>query len=218
MKTLLKVLVGSHAHGLATPESDRDYRGVFIVPTSDLLRLGSSTKTVQWIEGNEDDTSYELGHFLYLATKSNPSILEVFKAPVVETTSEGEALRNLFPYVWSSKGVFAAFDGYSLNQRKKFLSDEEQFSVRRWKYAVAYIRVLLQGISLLSTGDFSLEVGSDQSALRSIKNGEWKKGTIIDFAESLREQLKLSFSRNPDKTADLEVVNDFLLQLRKASW
>ncbi|KKK77684.1 hypothetical protein LCGC14_2851130, partial [marine sediment metagenome] len=56
---ILKVLVGSHAHGLATPESDRDYRGVFVTPTSDLLRIGvGKPKGHHWAEGGtEDDTA-----------------------------------------------------------------------------------------------------------------------------------------------------------------
>lgn len=38
--TILKVLVGSHAHGLAGPDSDRDFRSIFVMPTVELFRLG----------------------------------------------------------------------------------------------------------------------------------------------------------------------------------
>lgn len=37
MEAILKVIVGSQAHGLATPASDFDYRGVFVVPTKEIL-------------------------------------------------------------------------------------------------------------------------------------------------------------------------------------
>lgn len=220
METVLKTLVGSHAHGLARPDSDMDYRGVFVVRTSDLLRLGGSTKTTSWIEGNEDDTNYEIGHFLHLATKSNPSILEVFKAPVVEATEEGLALRDLFPYVWSSKGVHDAFVGYSLNQRKKMLSDDEQYSVRRWKYAVAYIRVLINGIDLLRTGDFSVEVADPdfREALLAVRRGELRIGSVVDFAEGLKEDLAQAYEHNASKKTDEEKINEFLLKIRKENW
>ena len=33
MTTILKTLVGSRAHGLETPESDEDWRSVFVRPT-----------------------------------------------------------------------------------------------------------------------------------------------------------------------------------------
>lgn len=35
MKQVLKVLVGSRAHGLHNQDSDFDYRGVYVAPTSD---------------------------------------------------------------------------------------------------------------------------------------------------------------------------------------
>ena len=114
--------MGSHAHGLAIETSDYDYRGVFVAPTRDFFSLGGKPVDTNWIEGEkEDDTSWEIGHFLKLAIHSNPSILEVFVAPVVESTPEGEQLRALFPYVWSSKKVYNSFLGYSKNQQKKML-------------------------------------------------------------------------------------------------
>jgi predicted nucleotidyltransferase len=162
---ILRCLVGSYAHGLATPDSDKDYRGVFITPTSELLKIGAGPyKGNHWVEGEgEDNTSYELGHFLHLATKSNPTILEVFKATEFESLTKagdtlGTELRALFPYVWSSAGVKNAFAGYSHNQHKKMFSEKEEFAKRRFKYAVAHIRVLLQAIELLRTNDFSVEV------------------------------------------------------------
>ena len=50
MPKILKVIVGSHAHGLATSKSDFDYRGVFVVPTVDLLKIGPKTKETRWIK------------------------------------------------------------------------------------------------------------------------------------------------------------------------
>src|ERR1700723_3116004 len=115
-KLILKTLVGSQAHGLATPQSDKDHRGVFIMPTSEFLKLGSKVDQTNWIEGDVDDTSYELGKFLMMATKSNATVLEVLHGPAIECTPEGLALKALFPYMWKSRGVLDAFRGYSLNQ------------------------------------------------------------------------------------------------------
>src|SRR3954447_11469464 len=112
MKTIeiLKVIVGSQAHGLATERSDYDYRGVFVVPTSELLKIGGdAVKHTSWIEGKEDDTSWEISKFLFMATKCNPTVLETFLAPFAShfTESMEQAqlaveLRVLFPYIWNS--------------------------------------------------------------------------------------------------------------------
>ena len=77
MTQILKVLVGSRAHGLARPDSDYDYCGVYVTPTRELLSLRHKPKDKTWVEGaREDDTSYEVGHFLREATRSSPAMLE----------------------------------------------------------------------------------------------------------------------------------------------
>ena len=51
MTQILKVLVGSRAHGLARPDSDYDYRGVYVTPTRELFSLRHKLKDKTWVEG-----------------------------------------------------------------------------------------------------------------------------------------------------------------------
>ncbi len=235
---ILKTLVGSQAHGLATPKSDNDYRGVFLLPTSTIVSFNYKPHNINWIEGREDDTSYELGHFLSLATQCNPTILEVFKAPVIEAEPVGWELRALFSKVWTAKRVADAFGGYSLNQRKKFLEDKDD---HRWKFGVAYVRTLLQGSELLLTGDFNVkiqdnyqdhdglfmdpyqsrdEIVSWPHYLQDVRHGHVRMGDVVDTAEYLRDRLDKLASAGPykDQVADLDRVNDFLVMVRKDYW
>lgn len=216
-KIILKTLVGSRAHGLHHEDSDYDFRGVFINSTSELLSLGNKNHTVSWVEGREDETSYELSHFLHLATKSNPSILEVLASPIQEITSEGEELRALFPYLWNSKDVYNAFIGYGHNQRKKFIENKDN---RTFKYSVAYIRVLLLAEELLTKGTMTVHIqGSDiKNMLLEIKAGFMNKGFVIDKAEELEARVKIAYEANPNKETDLDRVNDYLLKVRKNNW
>ena len=121
LHTILKVLVGSHAHGLATPASDHDYRSVFVIPTEDMFRLGFKQPGTQWTKGQTDETVWEVGAFLTLATQGHPLVLETFLAPVEQSHKWGQRLRSLFPDVWSSEKAFDAFVNYAHNQRQKFL-------------------------------------------------------------------------------------------------
>jgi predicted nucleotidyltransferase len=215
-KEILKVLVGSRAHGLADENSDYDYRAVYVLPTSQILSLGYKYKGNDWIEGETDNTSYEINHFLQLALKCNPTILEVFKAPIVETTSEGDELRKLFPYVWNSKEVFDAFTGYSLNQRKKFLDKKDN---RQNKYAVAYIRTLFNLCQLLETETF--DVCIPNTAIRDIllrfKKGNYTIGEVVDEAEFWILQAKKLLSENIHES-NITKMNKFLLKLRRNYW
>jgi len=215
-KLILKVLVGSRAHGLASEDSDYDYRGVYAVPTRDLLSLGYTYKSSNWVEGKVDDTSYELGHFLHLATKCNPSILEVFRAPIVEATEEGKALQELFKYVWNPQDSFNAFVGYGLNQRKKMLENKDD---RPAKYAVAYIRTLHNLTQLLSFGKFDMEVTCQSMRLDLLryKSGTFSNGEIVDKATDLTD-IARGMKDLCKQQSDVEKVNDFLLKVRKENW
>ncbi len=241
---ILRVLVGSHAHGLATPESDYDYRGVYVTPTREILSLGGKVKSTQWVEGtNEDNTAYEIGHFLSLAVHCNPSILEVFMAPSVQLHPLGQELRVLFPAIWNPHDVANAFGGYSLNQRKKFLDNKEN---RRWKFATAYLRVLLQGIELLCDKKFNVKVSNVYPVgeghapwisgahgtfhddihdtwpnfLRNVKNEKVSIGDVVNVAERLAERLKelSTDGLHKDHEPDLDKVNAFLLKVREECW
>lgn len=231
MKQILKVIVGSQAHGLATPESDFDYRGVFVNPTKEILSLRGSPKHTSWIEGKDDDTSWEIGHFLHLATHCNPTILETFLAPInwtedsnglltseaLDCTTEGHKLRELFPYVWNSKGVHDAFTGYGFNQRKKFLEDKDQ---RGSKYAAAYLRTLVNAWELLETGTFTVRIADLPigQTVRKWKNGNWSYGEVIDTCYVWQLKVAEAYKNNPDKQTNLEAVDEFLLDVRKNNW
>lgn len=211
---ILKTLVGSRAHGLATEESDYDYRGVFVVRTSEILKIGGNTKTTSWIEGKEDNTSWEIAHFLNMAVHCNPTILEVFLAPVIFENEFGKELRLLFPYVWNSHDVVNAFVGYGLNQRKKFLEDKDK---RANKYAVAYLRTLYQAVALLKVGVFPVDMASTEigSTLKRWKSGEFTFGEVIQTCKEWEEVVKETYEKETLKESNLEKVNEFLLKVRQ---
>lgn len=223
--TILQVLVGSRAHGLARADSDWDYRAVFVHPTRSLLALGPRPKDTNWVEGMQagtekvDDTSWELGHFLSLATKCNPTILEVFTAPAAHVTPLGLSLRGLFESVWHPSGVRDAFTGYAHNQQKKMLADHAS---DRWrKFACAYLRVLYQGTALLRTGILPVdmtgtEVYEDLSMWRD-PSTPVSHGQVIDRCAAMRADLESAFALCTH-TPDLGRVNEWLLHVRGEMW
>lgn len=220
---ILKVIVGSRAHGLATPSSDTDYKSVFKYTTNDLIKLDSPHNFT-----SEEGTSFEIKHFLNLAVKSNPTILEMFKSPIVEATDEGYELVALFPHIWSSKGVYDAFRGYSHNQKKKML-DNSLPKVRNHKFAVAHLRVLISGIELLQTDNFIPQVKDDYSFLSiplpvgytswktflmDVKEGRKTLADVIAMTEILEDRMAEAFDANPDKQPDFNKLDKYLIRLR----
>jgi predicted nucleotidyltransferase len=224
MDWILKVLVGSRAHGLSTSQSDYDYRGVFVQPTSVILGLSGVTQHTHWVEGRdvaeggkkEDDTAWEIGHFLKLATHCNPSILEVFAAPVEHATDEGEELRALLPYIWHPKGVRDAFIGYGLNQRKKMLEGKDS---RPYKYAVAYLRVLCQAERLLTHKHLLVDFTrhEEYQTLLLFKNRMASPGDVINKCLEWQERVEAA-AETCNQKPNLEPVEQFLLNVRRKHW
>ncbi len=221
MTQILRTLVGSRAHKLHTEESDWDWRGVYVNPTSEILKLGGTTQQTNWIEGKEDDTSFEVAKFLLMSTKCNPSCLEIFMGPdhpvAIQDAVWGMRLRELFPHVWNSTDVKNAFSGYGLNQRKKFLDNKD---IRPHKYAVAYLRTLYNAVQLLETGTFSLDTSDTPiyETLKRWKNKDYTVGEVIQITYDWEKKLEESYKNNPDKKTNLEPVNEFLLEVRKEFW
>jgi hypothetical protein len=226
---ILKVLAGSRAYGLEEDDSDFDYRGVFVVPTSQLLSVGlPKIKETQWIEGGEDDVSWELRHFCELALHCNPNVMEVFVAPPAIITDkpiwEGEELRGLFSAFVSRKRVYDAYRGYAKNQRVKMFEPTGgvRAGERSWKFASNYLRVLRQGAELLQDPEhWSVFVknGDWKNFLLDVKHGEISKGVIIDEATILENILTESYlNSNMQEEAQLDKINEFIISVRYNRW
>lgn len=222
-KVILKALVGSKAHGLDTPKSDTDTKSVFVIPTSNLLSLGQDKekpKYTGFYDGMKDDTAYEVGYFLYLATKSNPTILETMCSPIIDANIDGFRVRDLFEHVWSSRAVKDAFIGYGLSQRKRFFETEDN---HRYRFAVAWLRNLYQATELISTGTLPVRIADTPigDLLR-----RWKDGTSIDgglfttkevemYTSFHEKALIYAYENSDKKETNYEPINNFLLDVRK---
>ncbi len=86
---IVNILVGSHLYGTATPQSDRDYKGVFL-PSKEAILLGriaksSSTSTsgdnVKNTADDVDTEFYSLHYFLQLACEGQTVALDMLHAP-----------------------------------------------------------------------------------------------------------------------------------------
>ena len=211
---ILKVVVGSHAHGLAGPDSDKDYRAVFVLPTAELFRVGFKYQGTRMMKEEEDETSWEIGHFLQLALQGHPLVLETLVAPVVRMDDWGAELRQLFPRLWSAQTAYESFLNYCDNQRKKMLEKKDG---RPAKYAAAYVRVLFNLCELLERGTFSIRISETPvgEAVARIKAGHFRPGEVIDMGEYWTQEATRRL-RACSQQARPELADAFLLKVRKA--
>lgn len=155
---LTKVVVGSRLHGLHTEASDWDYRGIHISPLRRVLSPFAKQKNTTWIEGDEDNTSYELADFCKQVTKGNATILEVFFSDkVIETTPIADEMRTNWTKFMDTHHFINASRGYAHNQWNKFYNFESvgvKGQERTAKFAVSFLRVMWQCEQFLLSGQF----------------------------------------------------------------
>jgi uncharacterized protein len=215
-KILGKFIVGSRLHNLYNDQSDFDFRGVHISLLKNILSPFQKNKNTIWIEGDEDNTSYELIDFCKLAVVGNPTILEVlYSNQVKEITAAMEELRiNRHKFLDSTK-IFETCKGYAHNQYNKMNLFEPD--KRTPKFAVAYIRTLWQTEQLLQTGELPCQVtGEMRDFLFKVKYYDYKKfhDIIPELVRLFSEyQIKLAnaYQKNHNKfTPDIEWIENFI--------
>lgn len=219
-KILTKVIVGSRLHGLHNEQSDYDYRGIHIHDLKDVLSPFKTLKNTSWIEGQVDDTSYELADFAKQATHGNATILEVFFSDqAVETTPIADEMRaNWQKFIDTDKFVMAS-RGYAANQLNKMqlfddigIKDQKRTS----KFAIAYCRVLWQCAEFLRTGVFKCRIdeGELRQFLLKLKAG-WSDAYIPEATElfmKLQADVTKAWKTAPKMKPDINWIESFIYE------
>lgn len=171
MTTILQGVVGSTAYGLATEDSDVDRLAVHVAPVEDLLAWGLTKGQESRVQHEPDITSHDIGKYLRLALRGNPTILELMWLPKYEVITEhGQDLLLHANAVLSARAVRDSYGGYAMQQMKRLLNrGDGSFSAdtrkRKPKHARHCFRLLLQGEALLRTGRVEVVLSPEQTRL-----------------------------------------------------
>ena len=113
---ILECISGSKAYGLATPSSDTDIKGVFILPKEEYYGLNYIPQV-----NNEtnDIVFYEFGRFMELLSLNNPNILELLNTPESAIIYKHPYLSEIESNNFLSKLCCNTFGKFALSQIKK---------------------------------------------------------------------------------------------------
>lgn len=211
MEQVCEVIVGSHLHGLATKESDTDYKGVHMSTLREKLSVFKTVPKRQSLR-TKDDVSFELDWFISLCSKGNPTVLEVlFSDLVVHSSPTFRELKDNWKKVFNTEKYVAACLGYARTQHHK--AQNKGFE-RQGKLAVAEIRVLLQCIAFLETGEFVCEAPDNYSTVLLDFKTRGKEVTIQElefYTNPLNEEIAIMEpSAVLQLTPDHEWMDDFV--------
>lgn len=114
MKIIFEAIVGSQAYGTNVEGSDIDIKGVYIQPIEEVAAFGYKPQ----IEPDKDTTYYEVRRFLELASKGNPTVLELLFSPedCIKICTDEFKLIQKHKDLFITKKCFSAFAGYANEQ------------------------------------------------------------------------------------------------------
>ncbi len=237
---ILRCEVGSTLHGTGLPgHEDRDEMGVYIEHSTSVI---GPLNRDHWIKRTAADgegstsadvdlTMYSARKWASLASKGNPSVIQLLYAPrskLVSCDIFGDQLRDGAAW-FASKRAGRAFLGYMEQQRQRMVGQRGKAGRVRvmpdggvdWKYAMHMLRLGYQGVEYLQTGSISLPMPGDVGDhLRAVRRGDVPFSEVIAEGEHLEAEVKGLLdggSRLPDDP-DFIAITAWLIRVHRRSW
>lgn len=215
---VLEGVTGSRAYGLDTEDSDTDIKGVYLLPTREVLSLGFKSEKTTKDHVDPDWVYHEVQKFMHLAAKGNPTITELLWLEDYTILDDvGKLLvdnRELF----LNNVFYNSYGGYALSQARKLNARGGTYgngrNKRYEKHTRHCFRLLYQGKQLLETGKLTVRVTPEmREELFAI--GKMSPEDIVDrFEKEFKEFDKIK-SVLPDEP-NTKAINDLLLSIREA--
>jgi len=129
MKIIIKAMAGSHLFGTSTPQSDKDYKGVFI-PTAEEILTGDYSESVSTTTGQHDSKNskedidielYSVKKFFKMIRRGDTAALELLFTPehlILEKDPMWDYIMEHRDKLLSSK--VNAMIGYARQQANKY--------------------------------------------------------------------------------------------------
>lgn len=206
---------GSHAYGLATVDSDVDYRGCYVAPTREFFRLSTPQETYD--RHDPDCALHEVGKLLRLASAANPTVLEIFyySEYVVRDWIGDLLIRNRDLFI--TEKIRTTHIGYATSQFERLKRRQDSFSAdtakRTAKHARHLLRLVRQAERALTTGTFDI-AALDRDEIFNF--GELPHDQMVRKAEYEIERVKNVKSVLPP-APDLEAIDNLLVHIREMS-
>jgi predicted nucleotidyltransferase len=186
--------------------------GIFLAPTVEVAGLYWGAKDESWSDAGpegDDNTLHEVGKFLRLVLKSNPTMLELlFMNEYVTLDEVGQGMIDIRDKMLYTSQVRAAYLGYATAQKERVL---REFPDHKPKMLRHCLRIAEQGAELIATGDFNVRV-DDPERFFALDTMDFMRAGLI--LEKALYELETCESVLPDEP-DIQGVNEFLKDVRR---
>ena len=238
--TVLLVLGGSRAYGLAGPDSDVDLKGAAIPPAAHFHGLRSIFEHADRPEDiavfardlhphereaaartKLEGTVYEIRKLLRLALDANPNVLDVLFCRDAEVRLLRDAGRELraHRHLFLSRRCAETFTGYARAQLQRIRTHPEEPHGYNTKHGAHLVRLLRMGREILTTGEVHVWRGDrDADELLAIRNGAWSYDRLLAEAEKEQDAIRTIGEHAAVPAApDLDTVDQLCVSLVERS-
>lgn len=214
-------------YGLETKSSDYDYTGVFLNESpGEILGLDRFDFNLN-INNKEENSLFELRHFLDLLRNTNTKTLELlFASEFLIITSEFKNILKQKYRLISSEKLFHSLSGYIHSEKKlatgertgrlgsvrKSQLDKYGFSPKNFSHL---LRLCFCGITFFKTNKYPLNIKNNDlkfhELIFSIKTNpkKYSKDILLDLSEKYVEELNKSFeNRINNYEFDRDIANE----------
>ncbi len=229
-ETVFATISGAHLYGFASPDSDIDLRGAFLLPARELLGLHPPAETLTIEEKSPLDldwVAHDVRKFARMMTNHNGYVLEQLYSPLVVVTSPAhEELKEIGKGCLTRPTVRHYF-GFASGRRKRLA--EPNPTVKHLLYAY---RVYLTGIHLMQAAEVVANVVTlnerfglpeiDELVARKRAGAEKMPLDERDLAlhgavlERLEAELHAAHEKSslPEEPSTAAALNDLVVRLR----
>ena len=148
---IFATISGAHLYGFASPDSDVDLRGAFMLPASEMLGLHPPSETITIEDKTTIDldwVAHDIRKFARLMTNHNGYVLEQLFSPLVVLSTPAHQELIALGKGCVTKPTVRHYQGFARGRRKRLAEPDP--TVKHLLYAY---RVLLTGIHLMETGE-----------------------------------------------------------------
>lgn len=237
---IFRCQVGSGLHGVTTGDDDRDEMGLCIPPPEYVLGLRkfdqfiyrTQPEGVRSGKGDLDLVIYSLQKWVKLAANGNPTVLMLLHVPeseIVVSSNQYHDLRSNRD-MFLSKHVAGRFIGYMNSQRAQLVGEKSKKHTNRpelidkygfdTKFAYHMIRLGVQGLELLTTGNITLPMPKFwREWLLDLRFGKYTQEECLETADHLLEALRaVEKTKSIPDHPDYDKINDWLIHTYNSHW
>jgi hypothetical protein len=214
MKTLVKMIAGSHLYGSNTENSDMDYKGVYLPDITDciLQRVGKTLNESTGKNGTKntkDDVDceiYSIQHFIKLATAGETVAIDMLHTPDNFILEQSDAWR----FIRDKKTMFhtknmKAFIGYARSQAKRYSAKGER------------LKLAEDCLAVIKNKHDGARLGDSFFMLKNIKGTDFTKDsfglTFVDInGRKLSDKVSIRYAKNVIQ----DIIDDYGRRARKA--